>query len=308
MGVRLSHRSYNVRPVKTAALEQTLRDHPGDLASWQVYGGWLLEQGDVRGELIRLEQRRRRVSPADGEVLERQIAALERAHQQGWDAAVPPEVTVLERRYGFATKVSVEWSDDAPAVVEQALRERFVTALRLAPVDVGDEDDWEWDDETGEPIPPPLADAGILATLDLGQLTELDLSYLRLGEPGAEALAASTTTGRIETLDLRYCGIGDAGLTALAASACLDRVRCLRLQSNALSAEGVRALQRIERLTELDLRYNEIGAAGAQALLAAPFIGSLTRLLLYRTDVTDAGVQQLASQLPPALRSYWRSV
>ncbi|MGI5204931.1 hypothetical protein ACQEU6_25560 [Spirillospora sp. CA-108201] len=310
--------------MKAAALEQTLRDDPGDLASWRAYGDRLREQGDARGALIELQQRRDRLRPADREALDREIAALADAHRPAWDAALPEGATVLERRYGFATKVSVEWSDDAPALIEQVMHAPFVTALRIVPSDVQERDAYEWDDQADEaPSPSPSIDTGALATLDLGRLVELDLSYLRIGALGAEALAVSAYfrleasgagspagRGRTETLDLRYSRVGDAGLAALAASQGFAGVRRLRLQRNLLSAEGMRALHPLTGLVELDLRYNEIGAEGVANLLAAPFAGSLERLLLYRDDVGDAGAKMLgaAPQLPPGLRSYWRNV
>ncbi|MEU6039806.1 TIGR02996 domain-containing protein [Actinomadura sp. NPDC047616] len=310
-----------------AAIEQKLRDQPDDPALWLAYGDRLLERGDPRGTLIRLEQRRARVGPADRDAVEREIAALVQEHRRSWDAETPPGVTVLARRYGFATKVAVEWSDTAPVLIEQALRGTFVTALRIAPPAHAEDEHLYWDehlDEDGQPA--PSVEVGALATLDLGRLVELDLSYLRIGALGAKALAVSTyfrseasadnaltvspATGRIEVLDLRYCHVGDTGLAALAASPSFGGVRRLRLQRNALTAEGVRSLHRFEGLTELDLRYNQIGEEGAQALLAAPFTGSLRRLLLYPADVGDVGVKMLASapRLSPALRSYWRSV
>ncbi|WP_171166989.1 TIGR02996 domain-containing protein [Streptomyces sp. I05A-00742] len=296
--------------MEVVAIEQALRDRPGDLTAWRAYADLLVERGDARGELIHLEQRLERTRPADRPALRHEAAALAAEHQQDWDAALPPGVTVLARRYGFATKVAVEWNDGAPALIEQALRERFVTALRITPN--GDEewlDDDDVFDENNDLIPPRAIDAGALADLDLGRLVELDFSYLRLGGPGAEALVAAPAIGRIETLDLRYCGIGDTGAAALAASPHFGDLRRLHLQHNGLTADGVRALHRFERLVELDLRYNRIGAEGAEALLAAPFVGSLTRLLAYRDDVTDAGARRLAAatELPPALRSLWRS-
>ncbi|MEU6584403.1 hypothetical protein [Nocardia sp. NPDC046763] len=310
--------------MKVEVLEQNLRENPDDVDSWRAYGDWLLEKSDARGTLIQLEQRCAHVGPADREALNQEITALVREHQESWDAELPPEVTLLARRHGFAAKVSLEWSDDAPVLIEQTLRAPFVTALRIEPSDKGeDEDDWG-EDENDEPS--SSIDAGALATLNLGRLAELDLSYLRIGGLGAEALAVSAyfrveaaaaenpaagaAMGRIEVLDLRYCHIGDAGLAAIAASPSFGGVRRLRLQKNLITAEGVQSLHRFTGLTELDLRYNEIGAEGIQTLLAAPFIGSLSRLYLYRTDVGDDGAKMLASapQLPPALRSYWRSV
>lgn len=299
-------------PEQARDLEQTLRDHPGDLAAWRRYGDLLLERGDARGALVRLEQRLAHAGAAGREALEREIHTLVHQHGRAWDAGLPPGVTVLERRYGFAVKVAVEWSDDAPELIKQALRERFVTALRIGPAAGGGDERDEEDmyDDDGVPLPPPPVKAGALAALDLGTVTELDLSYLRIGDVGGMALGASVSLGRIETLDLRYCFIGDTGLAALAASPYLGPVRRLHLQSNGLTGVGMLPLGRLEGLTELDLRYNRIGEEGVDHLLAAPFTGSLRRLLLHRSDVGDAGVGKLAHapQLPPAMRSYWRSV
>ncbi|WP_255953242.1 hypothetical protein [Streptomyces odontomachi] len=302
--------------MEAAVLEQTLRDHPDDLASWHAYGEQLVAQGDARGTLIRLEERRACARPADREALGREIDALVTEHQEAWDAALPAGVTVVARRHGFPTGVAVTLSDDAPAMIEKVLQERFVTGMRIKGVkgtdDDDDEDDWDeeedWDEDDEEPDPRPV-DVSALATLDLGRLVELDLSYLPIGAAGA-ALLASTASSRLETLDLRYCYIGDAGVAALAASLRFDGLRRLHLQRNKLTAEGVRSLGLFGGLTELDLRYNPIGAEGAEALLEAPFIGSLKQVQLYRDDVSDEGAAKLASatQLSPVLRSYWRSV
>ncbi|MEO3827909.1 hypothetical protein [Actinomadura sp. B10D3] len=236
----------------------------------------------------------------------------------------PAGVTVLRHRDGAATKVAVEWSDAAPALIGRVLRGPSVTALRITAPKGGEDDHLYWEDDLdpdGEPTPALTVATGALATLDLGRLTELDLSYMRIGALGAKTLAVSaylraeaadlgTDAGhRLETLDLRYCRIGNTGLEALAASPLFNGVRRLRLQSNVITAKGVRALHRFTGLTDLDLRYNEIGADGVRALLAAPFVPSLERLLMYRSDVGDEGAALLARapQLSPVLRSFWRS-
>ena len=103
-----------MRRMEVAVLEQTLRDHPRDLASWRAYGDWLREQGDVRHELIRLEQQRERTGPYRRQAVQAEIDALVQEHQKSWDAALPPGVTALTRRYGFATRVAVEWSTTRP--------------------------------------------------------------------------------------------------------------------------------------------------------------------------------------------------
>lgn len=225
-----------------------------------------------------------------------------------------PEVTVLAERDGRPTSVRIVWSEGAAPRVGWILREPTVTSVRLAPP-ARDEDDDTWDeDEDDEP-----AGIGDLASLDLSRVEELDVAYLRLGPAGAEALSVASfvhldpaeekiVMGRVRRLDLRYCRVGDAGLRAIAASSTFRDVRRLHLQSNRLT--DVTALSAFERLEHLDLRYNDIGARGAAALLDMPFIGRLNRLHLYRTDVGDEGAKMLAAapQLPPALRSLWRSV
>lgn len=321
--------------MRTTDIEQALRDYPDDLARWLEYGDLLEERGDTRGTVIHLQHRRDRSRPADRAAVQREIDELATEHRHSWDAGLPAGATVAARRFGFATKVAVVWSDDAPVVIEQALREPFVTALRIAPIADDDYEivhegfDWEMGDDSEEqeddaPEPADYLDPGALATLGLGRLTELDLSYLPIGALGAKALAASaffhigtsgtgqaaaSATGRLDTLDLRYSRIGNDGLAALATSPGFCGVRCLRLQHNKLTAKSMSALHSFTKLTELDLRYNTIGEDGARALLAAPFIGSLQRLLLHRSDATDAGAKLLAQspQLPPALRSYWRN-
>lgn len=303
------------------SIEDALRDRPGDAAAWHAYSGLLLEQGDTRGTLIRLEQRLARTRPADRPALEREIADLVAEYQDDWDAGVPDGVArVLARRHGFATEVAVEWSDDVAEIVERSLdASPFVTTLRIMPnaTDKDDyEDDWEDEDEDdylavdrGDPRPGTL-DVGALDGLDLGRLTELDLSYLSIGFDGAQALVATLRSDRLRALDLRYCRIADAGLAALAACPRLAGLRRLRLQRNRLTAEGVRHLRHFPDLTELDLRYNDLGAEGARALLEAPFAGSLERLWMYGSDVGPDGVRALAQaeNLPTGLRSLWRCV
>ncbi|MET7336794.1 hypothetical protein [Nonomuraea sp. NPDC005650] len=302
--------------MQETAVEDALRPHPDGLAAWQAYSDRLLEQGDARGTLIRLEQRLARTRPADRPAMEREIADLVAAHEGGWDDGLPATALVLSRRYGFATEVAVQWSDDVREVVEQVLRDRFVTTLRISSRATTDEDwddddeDWDDDEEEDAELPPGRLDMKLLDGLDAGRLSVLDLSYLDLGPDGAGLLAASLRADRLRALELRYCRIGDAGLAALAASPYLGGLRRLCLQRNRVTAEGVRSLHRFARLTELDLRYNRIGSAGAEALLAAPFAGSLERLWLYDSDVGQDGVRTLAhaENLPPGLRSLWRCV
>ncbi|GAA3850563.1 hypothetical protein [Streptomyces sedi] len=308
------------------AEERALRECPDDPEAWQRYGHRLTEVGDARGALIRLQQRLAAgPPPATRARVEREIAALEEEHAAGRDSAVPEGVTVSSRQHGFATGLTLHWSERAPERLAEALSSHpLVTAVRLSGAADGpdgmeddgdeDEDDWYDDlDENGEPIPLPLIEAreaDALARLDLTAVTSLSCAYLRIGDAGAKALTTCTFPDVITALDLRYTALGDEGLIALAESGRFGSVTRLHLQGNALTAPGVAALASFTRLTELDLRYNAIGEQGAEALLAAPFAGSLRRLSLHRPDVSQAGARRLAhaTELPLALRILWRTV
>src|SRR5689334_10608917 len=100
------------------------------MASWLVYGDWLLEHDDVRGALIQLEHRHARARAAERAALQREIDALVKRHQASWSAALPPGVAARTWKHGFVTKVAIPWSEEAPALIARSLEERFVTALR----------------------------------------------------------------------------------------------------------------------------------------------------------------------------------
>ncbi|GAA2210265.1 hypothetical protein GCM10009850_057240 [Nonomuraea monospora] len=298
-------------------IEDALRTRPDDVAAWHAYSEHLLERGDARGTLIRLEQSLARTRPADRPGVRQEIADLVARHENGWDDGLPDGARVLSRRHGFAAEVAVEWSDGVREIVEQVLRAPFVTTLRITTnaEDERDDDEEERDEEynyavdRGDPRP-GRQDLGVFAGLDLGRLTELDLAYVSVGYDGAQTLAATFASDRLRALDLRYCRVADTGLAALAACPRLGGLRRLHLQRNRLTAEGVRHLHRFTELTELDLRYNDLGADGARALVAAPFAGALERLWLYDSDVGRDGVATMAqaASLPASLRSLWRCV
>lgn len=97
-------------------LETHLRKYPQDWSSWLVYGDWLLEQGDVRGELILLEHlkatgaRTARGRPDT----QRAIDALISKHESTWRAVLPAGVDVVTWRNGFIAGVQLAWTEDAP--------------------------------------------------------------------------------------------------------------------------------------------------------------------------------------------------
>lgn len=305
-------------------LEVRLRRSADDWAGWLVYGDGLLERGDPRGELIRLEHMVATARPhPEGRDLRAAIDRLFAEHGSAWRGPVPEDAKVAFC-HGFLREVTLRYDEEtAPSLAALLASDeaRFLTTVRLRPLEEEVEEDWDdedFDEEEFEarmmappaPLPPSFAEA--LAALELSPIETLDLSYCRLGSEGVRALFAAPTLRSVTTLDLRYNVLGDAGVTALAEWPGLAGVTSLGLANNLLGPSGATALfasPHLSRLSSLDLRYNTIGAAGARALADSPAVTTLQRLLLFRDDVDDGGADALAAsrKLPTPLRRFWNA-
>lgn len=267
-----------------AALEARLRREPDDDETWLVYADWLIERGDVRGELLQLAARPRTNATMAA------MAAIEAEHGDAWLSDVPNDVMVLESRAGFVLRARVFWSVDGAPPVEALLAlpcARLLHTLELRG---------------------SATDLAGLSALDLRRLAVLDCAYVPIGAAGAIEIAAARLS-ELRALDLRYGRIGDRGAAALARAPSLARLTRLHLQRNDLGPEGARALAgaTFTELEELDLRYSPIGADGARALSRAAFARSLRRLGLHREDVGPDGARVLATaeSASPAIQRLW---
>lgn len=301
------------------ALEARLRDDPGDWPTWLVYGDWLLEQGDARGELIRLEHQRSLAGARVGGDVVARIEALSKKHAGRWSPEVPPSAA-LGWTNGFVTSLSLPLDEATPGVLEAVLASpeaRFLRSLRLhapASEDPFDEDG-EFDEEAmnapPKPVHAPFAQACL--ALDLRRLRALSFAYAVIGADGARAVARAERLGPLVALDLRYAWIGDEGAAALAEAPLLAGVRTLSLTRCGIGPKGAAALAaspHLGALRELDLRYNELKTQGARAIAASPSLRGLERLLLYKADVGKPGARALGESphLPVNLKRYWKSI
>jgi uncharacterized protein (TIGR02996 family) len=318
------------------ALEAHLRKNPDDWSSWLVFGDHLTEQGDVRGELIRLEHQHAtaRLSPADRDALAKTIQALIAQHQSSWKQTVPSDAAPegeahgplvrLDWRHGFVVGLELGWVEYTGAALQQFLSSpdaRLLSTLAVTRVGLANEeyfeDEEDFDEETGLPKsrvdPESIAGAleGVLSQ-DLSRLVTLSFAYLGMGAAGAKRLAKATVPPQLEQLDLRYNFIQDAGLKALCTSSVFSNLSALHLQANRLGPAGVKALAALElpRLKVLDLRRNELKSTGAKTLAASRLLSALTHLGLQRDDIGGLGVKALAqsTQLPAPLRTLWKGL
>lgn len=304
-----------------AALEAHLRSQPEDWASWLVYGDHLTGQGDVRGELIRLEHQHARTQQGDAEV-----RAFITQHLPAWSTLAPKGNTVrLQWEHGFIVGLELGFTDELAASLTSFLSSPESRLLRtlaitgLGDPEEGDLEDEELDEEYDEDHPPERYDpelikAALVALLgnDLSRLTTLSFAYLGMQPAGAKVLAKATGLDALRQLDLRHGALGDAGLEALAHAKFLPQLEALHLQANQLTSGGIKTLAALElpHLSLLDLRWNALGTAGAKALAASKLVSRLTRLRLQRADVGEAGVKALAQSphLPSPLRTLWKGL
>ncbi|HMY58907.1 MAG TPA: hypothetical protein PKL17_01220 [Pseudomonadota bacterium] len=302
------------------AIESRLRGAPSDLSAWDRYSEHLTAQGDLRGRIIRLSQKRG-FAPAGSERFAALSAELDRLY-----AEATPQISGLPRdakidwKYGFAVGLQLRLTTAAVSALHDFLQTRdavLFRSLRFLPTKNGlpeeeDEEEWsgEGEDVNTPPEPTLLAEAKALAALDLRSLRVLAMPYCLIGAEGATRLLSSSQMGPLLSLDLRYSYVGDACAQTLAESPQCAGLRSLWLQRCAITAKGVQHLSKSPHLRELrllDLRYNKIGSKGAVALANSPIVRELSQLHLYRDEIKKAGVLALAksSQLPLVLRRMW---
>ncbi|MBL8916766.1 MAG: hypothetical protein JNM17_39050 [Archangium sp.] len=301
-------------------LEAHLRHHPDDEKTWAVYGDVLESKGDVRGELIRLEQLASGQSETDAkrEKTLKSIAALVTKHKKTWSGDAPGE---LRWKHGFVVGLATRWTEESAESLPRFLASDHARLLHtLAITGFGEQEDAfdeeEFDEESGVAI--STVDAAIshpalkaVLALDLSRVITLSFAYCQMGEAGIELLAAAPALGGVEQLDLRYNFIGAKGLARLLDAKFLPSMRVLHLQANAIDAKAAKAFTSavLPKLEALDLRQNPLEPAGAKALATAPFLSQLKRLDLARHDVGAAGAKALAAApLAPSLKTYWRAL
>ncbi|MBL8912969.1 MAG: hypothetical protein JNM17_19905 [Archangium sp.] len=292
--------------MSVTAIEAGLREKPDDWPAWQVYADHLTTEGDVRGELIRLEHERaiRSADQSAGAVaavrdnarsrrLHNETRALTKQHEEQWREGLDHAV-VVSWLHGFVSSVQLTWSLESVASLEKFLatpNARFLTRVGFPERGVSAES---------------LSVVEAVAKLELPLLRCFSLAYTALGGPAVRAARRAKWFSSLVELDLRYCALRDEGVGELRGAE-LPRLHALRLQKNELSAAGVRALGTMTApaLRVLDLRYNPLGDDGARAFAELPFVPALTDVLIRERDVAGSAMAGLPLAAP--LRRYWNA-
>jgi uncharacterized protein (TIGR02996 family) len=95
---------------------------PDDANGYLIYADWLMQQGDVRGELIAVQHALEAVKdPSQFLVLKQKDEALRHAHAREWLGVEVPRHVELQWRRGFVASAEVIGCDSAIATLLDAL-------------------------------------------------------------------------------------------------------------------------------------------------------------------------------------------
>lgn len=295
-----------------------IRTRPENDDARLIYADFLEDQGDARGELIRVQIELHHLPPAAPErasLLKREDELLA-THGEAWLeplrrlGAEGLSIRCFER--GLIERVRLSWRDFAQQI--ETLCE-LAPALSCVAVSLGPGELHSSLQPASVRLPPQITaidfrpnkqlSAGFLAQLGdapwLAQLRSMNLQMTRIGNEGAAQLAQFHLPA-IERLDLGMCGIDANGLAALVENRTLWRLRGLSLNLNPIKSAGLQqmlaapmtAVQQWE-LEELELAYCSLDTLAAERLAASTTLPRLKRLNVRANKIQAAGWTQLSN-------------
>ncbi|MFL5328312.1 MAG: TIGR02996 domain-containing protein [Gemmataceae bacterium] len=240
-----------------AAFHAAILAAPDDDLPRLMYADWLDEQGDPRGQFIRMQ-----IAAHTGDFEAAESAqALEKEHGRAWAGRLASWVYKIGFSRGFPDSIVIRGDDflGHVAAIFRLAPIRQVTLIRAR-----------------EPL------RHILRMPHLANLNALHLTGCGLADREAQKLADCQHLTSLRTLRLSNNEIGCSGAAALAASEQLQGLHTLDLANNDVGDWGARALagsRTLTRLEQLDLSGNTIGSGGEGSLRRSPAFAA-TRLNL----------------------------
>jgi uncharacterized protein (TIGR02996 family) len=266
-------------------LEAAIEAAPDDAQAYAVYGDWLSQRGDPRGELIALQL----------------LPSLDRKQRERVKALLyEPTIRCLPGplahwRWGFVhtatllRPTAVTDQVDLRALLRHPSM-RFVRAFTLGQ----------------EPLPTALATLSLEAPRVLSSLTiyaprEFDLSLVPTTLPGLRRLGLSVPqmTGQLPTLpglralELAYADFGDGHDEALFGANRLHLTEVKLVVSLEAERPLLDAVFRLPNLSAFKLEAQRTGATLLEALEASPAMERLTRLDLMRSGMSERAAKKM---------------
>ena len=258
---------------------------PDDDGPRLVYADWLEEQGDPRGEFIRLqcELAKEPIQPSRLDPLERDFvhdgvaelrireAELLREHESEWFGPLADQCHRCMFHRGFVAYVEITAArlvqHSSQLFAEHPIRAATITEMSKIADKVAKCP--QLANLNGLSIGPTQLALGELDRL-LGseyfpRLTRFMLIRNRLSDDHALLLAKSKRLDQVQELDLTGNDIRNDGATAIVSAATLANLQSLHFNSNSIRLLGARAIAEtpfLQQLRYLDLRNNAIPRRG----------------------------------------------
>jgi len=307
--------------LREPTLEAAIIASPEDRAPYEVYGDWLAERGDPRGEFIHV-QLALELRPADAALVVRS-AELIAAHEADWTEGLmspssrDPRITW---RRGFIDDVEISgayqsndstlvWKQLAPLATAIAMRSATIGAL-ITHHGSGADDHTLFEAMRDHPPPRSLRKLNLSCGNDDISWTQFgDISIANAALANVEVLtiaAGRVTLGAIDLPRLRRLEIVCGGLPAHALASIatarwpeleeLDVYLGCAEYSGTCTEDGVRALLRADLpvLRGLGIENCEFGDALAGVVARAPIVKQLSRLDLSRGTMGADGANVIA--------------
>lgn len=285
-----------------------IKEDPQDPTPRLIFADWLEEQGDPRGEWLRL-QAEKSLGNSQSEKDTAREAELTRTFKK-WLSPRPPWITELKLE-GMLISIRIG--------VGRSLKRRLTSLSKL--------EWWPWVSSLNI-SQSNLAEGEVVRLAewqDLQGLTLLDLANCQLKEPdmaslaespyvrnlrslllwhnhhpgakGAHRIFTSAYLSKLRLLNLGGSEMGHSGIQVLANESTLENLALVYLWRNKVDdecAELIAGSPRLSKLTSLGLTSNEIGDRGAIALAKSQTLQSLTWLHLQSNKIGKAGATALA--------------
>ncbi len=262
------------------------KDHPDDDTPRLIFADWLEEQGDPRGEFVRLQCQLARLP-------------LDDPRRPAW----------LSRERALLARYRSTWLGP---LREPTWRSEFVRGLvRLTHPLSSSLQRWPgpeafaWVEELST-LPVRKTVPELAGWPGLAQLRSLVLRHSGLDDNAIAILVASPHLSMIQVLDLDNNRIGPVGAHHLSSAPSLKRLRRLELSTNPLGDVGVSHLAMtdvLSELTALGLARTGMSAVGAMHLARSPLLAKRLRLNVYGNDLTPSSVAALEARFGEEV--YW---
>lgn len=236
-------------------LYQEILANPADRELRLVFADWLEENGDPRGELVRLQCQLEKMERSDTGYsrLRAKAGKLERRHG-GFGSLTKVAIAKTELRCGFVERVELtpsRWIKHAAEIVQTTplrslrLKGKCTRFLQIAKMP------------------------------ELAQLTSLELRQPKIDDAGLEAMVNSPHLAQVDSLDVHGTECSSA-CRILARSPLLSRLNTLEISDDAITQNDVQRIgQHAQQLRSLEIGYAENSAFPE---LAANGLRSLTQL------------------------------